>query len=85
MNDDVNLTNDQVNLLLERFDKTETRLQRRIVARLMLDLHYAKGEIEALQGADATLRAIERIIPRNDAHRDYVETVELALEARGRA
>jgi hypothetical protein len=35
----------------------------------------------ALQGADAMLRAIEEIIPRNDAHRDYAETVQLFVES----
>jgi hypothetical protein len=42
-------------------------------------LAFAKleAEIERLRGAEATLLAIEQIIPRNNAHRDYVETVEL--------
>lgn len=33
-----------------------------------------------LIGADAMLRAIEQIIPRNEAHRDYTETVQLFVE-----
>jgi hypothetical protein len=49
------------------------------------DIHLEKlaaieAERDELAGADAMLRAIERIIPRNDAHRDYAETVQLFVE-----
>jgi hypothetical protein len=37
-------------------------------------------ENELLRGAEQTLLAIEQIIPRNDAHRDYVETIQLFVE-----
>jgi hypothetical protein len=45
------------------------------------EIHTLQAELENLRGADAMLRAIENIIPRNDAHRDYAETVQLFVEA----
>jgi hypothetical protein len=33
-----------------------------------------------LSGAEAILDAIERVIPRNEAHRDYAETVQVFVE-----
>mgnify|MGYP003473535495 FL=1 len=40
--------------------------------------------IKELEDADAMLREIEKIIPRNDAHRDYAETVQLFVEQSSR-
>lgn len=37
------------------------------------------ARVRELEGAEATLREIEQIIPRNEAHRDYAETVMLRL------
>lgn len=49
-----------------------------------LCIEKLERENERLRGAEQTLMEVEQIIPRNEAHRDYAETVRLFVESRER-
>jgi len=69
------LVNDRIASLECHVAQTEEKL-----STITADLAAKDAKIAELRDADAMIRAIERIIPRNDAHRDYAETVQVFVE-----